>query len=125
MSRALVLLMLTLTLPLAAWASRGHAFDRETLDAARVLAGLDRANLPITLATALPASASHGIEAWTSFDADGRGERIFIYIGSDIFRCARWPFGMRQCRVRLASSSFTKRGILNTDETKKTPTTHR
>jgi hypothetical protein len=67
------------------------------------VAGLDRANLPITLATAPPASASHGIEAWTSYDADGTGERIFIYTGSDIFLCARWPLSLRQCRIRLAS----------------------
>jgi hypothetical protein len=69
-----------------------------------ILAGLDRANLPITLATVAPASASHGIEGWTSYDADGNGERIFVYTGSDMFRCARWPFRMRQCLVRLASA---------------------
>ena len=100
---ALALLMLTLTLHLA-WASRGNTFDRETLETALILAGLDRANLPITLATVAPSSASHGIEAWTSYDAAGCGDRIFVYTGSDMFRCARWPFGMRQCRVRLASA---------------------
>jgi hypothetical protein len=103
MPHALALLMLTLTLHLP-WASRGNAFDRETLKTALILAGLDRANLPITLATVAPSSASHGIEAWTSYDADGKGERIFVYVGSDMFLCARWPFGMRQCRVRLASA---------------------
>ena len=33
------------------WASHGTAFDREALDTALTLAALDRANLPITLAT--------------------------------------------------------------------------
>jgi hypothetical protein len=83
--------------------SQGHAVDRGTLEAVVVLAGLDRSDLPITLATVAPSSASHGVEAWTSYDADGHGERIFVYTGSDMFRCASWPLGMRQCRIRLAS----------------------
>ena len=99
-----LLTALALSLPLlAGWASQGNAVRRETLETAVVLAGLDRANLPITLVTVVPPSASHGIEAWTSYDADGNGERIFVYTGSDMFRCASWPLGMRQCRIRLAS----------------------
>jgi hypothetical protein len=87
----------------AAWASHG-ASDRETLKRVLILAGLDRANLPITLATAAPASASPGVEAWTSYDGDGNGERIFLYTGSDMFRCASRPLAMRQCLLRLASA---------------------
>ena len=98
----LAALMLALSLQFP-WASNGNAADRETLDRAIILAGLDRANLPITLATVAPPSASRGIEAWTSFDANGNGERIFLYTGSDMFRCASRPLGMRQCRIRLAS----------------------
>jgi hypothetical protein len=93
------MLALPLYLP---WAPHGNA-DRETLDRALILAGLDRANLPITLATVAPESASRGIEAWTSSDTDGNGERIFVFTGSDMFRCASRPLGMRQCLVRLAS----------------------
>ena len=99
----LVALMLALPM-LLSWASHGRRFDQETLETVLILAGLGRTNLPITLATDAPASASHGIEAWTSYGADGKAERIFVYTGSDMFRCARWPFGMRQCRVRLASA---------------------
>ena len=88
---------------LVAWASRGASSDQETLERVLTLAGLDRANLPITLATAAPASASSGVEAWTSFDAHGCGERIFVYTGSDMFRCASRPLSMRQCLLRLAS----------------------
>jgi hypothetical protein len=95
------MLVLPLHVP-GAW--QRNAFDRETLETALVLAGLDRANLPITLATVAPAFASRGIEAWTTYDADGNGERIFVYTDSDMFRCASWPFGMRQCLISLASA---------------------
>jgi len=86
-----------------AWASHDASSDQETLERVLILAGLDRANLPITLATAAPASASYGVEAWTSYDAHGCGERIFVYTGSDMFRCASRPLSMRQCLLRLAS----------------------
>lgn len=102
MPGVLALLALTLTLSVP-WVSRSDAIDRQTLDTALLLAGLDRANLPITLAATPPSSASHGIEAWTSHAADGTGKRIFLYTGSDMFRCARWPLSLRQCRIRLAS----------------------
>jgi hypothetical protein len=94
------MLALPLYLP---WTSRGDVFDRETLESALILAGLDGTDLPITLARVAPASASTGVEAWTSYGADGNVEQIFVYTGSDMFRCARWPFGMRQCQIRLAS----------------------
>ena len=99
--------LLTVLMPflmLVAWASRGASSDQETLERVLILAGLDRANLPITLATAAPASASSGVEAWTSYDAHGCGERIFVYTGSDMFRCASRPLSMRQCLLRLASA---------------------
>ena len=102
MRRLLIVLLLTFPLHLP-WVSNGTASDRETLETVLKLSGLDRANLPITLATVAPASASWGIEAWTTYDATGDGERIFVYTGSDMFRCASPPLGMRQCRIRLAS----------------------
>ena len=37
-------------------------------------------------------------------DAHGCGERIFVYTGSDMFRCASRPLSMRQCLLRLASA---------------------
>jgi hypothetical protein len=95
--------VLVAALSRAAWSSDGNAFDRQTLDTARALAGLDRANLPMTLTSVLPASASPGAEAWTFYAADGNAERIFVYTGSDMFRCASWPLVMRQCVIRLAS----------------------
>ena len=85
------------------WDSHGVISDQETLQRVLVLAGLDRANLPITLAKAAPASASIGVEAWMAYD-DECGTRIFVYTGSDMFRCASPPLAMRQCLLRLASS---------------------
>ena len=102
MRHLLAVSMLALALH-SPWTSNGNEVERETLRRVLILAGLDRANLPITLAPVAPSSASHGIEAWTSFDAEEDGERIFIYTGSDMFRCASRPLGMRQCLVRLAS----------------------
>jgi hypothetical protein len=103
MRHVLTPLMLS-SLLYAMWASHGAASDRETLERVLILAGLDRAHLPITLAAAAPASTSPGVEAWTSYDADGNGARIFLYTGSDMFRCASRPLGMRQCLLRLASA---------------------
>jgi hypothetical protein len=96
-------LMLALAVP-APWALHGREVERETLKRVLILARLDRANLPITLTAVVPPPASRGIEAWTSYGADERGERIFVCTGSDIFRCASRPLGMRQCVVRLASA---------------------
>jgi len=100
----LLLTSLLLSLSIhAPWATHDAASDRETLQRVLILAGLDRANLPITLAAAAPVSASRGVEAWTSYD-DECGDRIFVYTGSDMFRCASRPLGMRQCLLRLASA---------------------
>jgi hypothetical protein len=86
-----------------AWGSHA-ASDRATLERVLTLAGFDRASLPIALATAAPASASSGVEAWTSYDADGNGKHIFLYTRSDMFLCASPPLSMRQCLLRLASA---------------------
>ena len=102
MWRVLMGLMLALPLPWW-WASTENASDRETLQVALAMAGLDHAELPITLASVTPPSASRGIEAWTSYDATGIGDRILVYTGSDMFRCAGRPLRMRQCVIRLAS----------------------
>ena len=99
-----VFVALTLALPwLLPWTPTGNASDRETLQVAVVLAGLDDADLPITLVTVTPSSASRGAEAWITYDATGIGQRIFVYTGSDMFRCASRPLRMRQCVIRLAS----------------------
>lgn len=98
-----VLMALMLALPHLPWTSTGNAPDYETLEVALVLAGLNDADLPITLAYDTPASASRGAEAWTSYDATGIGKQIFVYTGSDMFRCASRPLRMRQCVIRLAS----------------------
>jgi hypothetical protein len=103
MRRMVTTVILMFALVHAALASDGNALAQRTLEAARVLAGLDRANLPIALTSVAPASASRGVEAWTTYDVSGNAERIFVYTGSDIFRCASWPLAMRQCLVRLAS----------------------
>jgi hypothetical protein len=99
-----LLITLVLALPmLLPWTPTETASDRETLQVALILAGLNHADLPITLASVTPASASPGAEAWTSYDATGIGKQIFVYTGSDIFRCASRPLRMRQCVIRLAS----------------------
>jgi hypothetical protein len=102
MWRVLMATMLALPMPWW-WASTENASDRETLQVALVMAGLDRADLPITLASVTPPGASRGIEAWTSYDATGIDDRILVYTGSDMFRCASRPLRMRQCVIRLAS----------------------
>jgi len=101
--RLLVAMLLAVPLHVPSVSNRS-ASDRETLATVLKLSGLDRANLPITLATVAPASASRGVEAWTTYDAGGCGERIYVYSGSDMFRCAGRPLGMRQCLLRLASA---------------------
>ena len=80
-----------------------EAIERRTLQDVLLLAALDEAHLPVVLTSVLPPSASPTAEGWTTYTADGRGERIFVYTGSDMFRCARWPLSMHQCLLRLAS----------------------
>ena len=104
MWRVLMGVMLALPLPWW-WASTENASDRETLQVALAMAGLDHAELPITLASVTPPSASRGIEAWTSYDAARVGR----------FVCASASFGS----LRFW---FMKRGTSNMDQTKKTPT---
>ena len=76
--------------------------ERQTLEAARLLAGRS-GRLPIALASVLPDGASsRGIEGWTIPRADGKGEQIFVYTASEIFRCASKGKNY-QCLLRLAS----------------------
>lgn len=87
-------------------ASNQPKVERETLDAALLLTGPAIAKLPIELASVLPDGASSGIEGWTLYRADGQGERILVYTGSKIFRCATEPQQdpqRYQCALRLAS----------------------
>src|SRR5262245_41214326 len=83
-------------------AAQHDRIDRQTLEAARLLTSLEIGRLPIDLTSVLPDSASPGIEGWTIPRTDGKGERIFVYTGSDIFRCASKGENY-QCRLRLAS----------------------
>jgi hypothetical protein len=80
-----------------------EAIERQTLQNVLLLAALDKAHVPVALASVLPHGASPTAEGWTTYAADGRAERIFLYTGSDMFRCARWPLSMRQCLLRVAS----------------------
>jgi hypothetical protein len=80
--------------------------ERRTLEEALLLAGPAIAKLPIELVSVAPDGASHGVEGWTTYHGDGRGERIFVYTGSAIFSCATRPGQnpeSHQCVVRLAS----------------------
>jgi len=77
--------------------------ERQTLNAALFLVDRAVARLPIVLTAMMPDIASPGIQGWTSMGPDGNGERIFIYTGSDVFRCARPSNENRQCVVKLAS----------------------
>ena len=79
--------------------AQGAALDRAVL-----LAGLQFERPPIALTSTLPWTASTGAEAWTTYDANNRGDRIFVYTGSELFQCAtrgRQPDW--QCVLKLAS----------------------
>ena len=76
--------------------------DRQTLDAAISLAGRNFVALPIVTASVPPEGASPGIEGWTTFRADDSGDRIFVYTGSGVFRCAMSGKN-QQCLLKLAS----------------------
>jgi hypothetical protein len=85
-----------------------------------ILAGLDRANLPITLATVAPASASHGIEDILRRRRKRRADlrvyrqrHVSLRVGHSV--CASASSGS----LRL---SFTRRGTSKTDETSRAPT---
>ena len=77
--------------------------EHQTLEAALSLAGRSIAKLPITLASVAPDTASTGVLGWTSVNAAGNGERIFLYTGSATFRCARPSRENYQCVLKLAS----------------------
>ena len=62
------------------------------------------AQLPLVLVSELPRTVSRGAEAWTVFDEQGRGDRIFVYTGSRTFRCASVPRSEQErCLWKLAS----------------------
>ena len=79
--------------------AQGAALDRAVL-----LAGLQFERPPIALTSTLPWTASTGAEAWTTYDANNRGDRIFVYTGSELFQCAsRRPRPDWPCVLKLAS----------------------
>ena len=101
------LLAIALVLPASSRVVEGlDLAEWRTLEAALFLAGPGLAALPIELASSAPDGASPGVEGWIASGADGRAERIVIYTGSGIFRCAKWPhdrFLSHECLIRLAS----------------------
>ena len=101
------LLLLALAVPSSPLTSDNPGpVERQTLEAALMLTGFAIAKLPIELVSVPPNGASPGVEGWTLYRADGQGERIFVYSGSAIFRCASQPdknTESHQCLLRLAS----------------------
>ena len=102
------LLVFALALPSPAQVSdEKDRVRRETLDHARVLANPHSAGVPIVLASILPDSASPGVEAWTVFREDGKGDRVVVYTESSVFICAsrHMPVQVNPyiCRLKLAS----------------------
>jgi hypothetical protein len=77
--------------------------QRETLEDALLLAGLRLADLPIELTSELYPAAAPSVEAWTSYDADGKGSRVVVFTGSVTFRCASKPRSSHSCLLMLAS----------------------
>jgi hypothetical protein len=81
------------------------ADERAVLETALQLAGpqLNR-HLPIVLIAELPGMVSPDAQAWTVYDEQGTGDRIFVYTGSRTFRCASASRqDQDQCLLRLAS----------------------
>jgi hypothetical protein len=103
--RTMALVVCSLALPYSAQASRptSQADAEKALAGAILLAGPSIAGLPIVLAAVPPDEASRGVEAWTLRTADGNGERIVVYSGSEVFRCASDRLDY-QCLLRLASA---------------------
>jgi len=101
------LLVIALVLPPSSRTVEGlDLVELRTLEAALFLAGPGLSAFPIALASSAPDGASPGVEGWIVSGADGQAERIVIYTGSGIFRCAKWPHDgplSRECLVRLAS----------------------
>ena len=82
---------------------RNDDVEHQTLEAALMLAGRSIAKLPIVLVSVTPDTASAGVQGWTTRDATGKAERIFLYTGSGLFRCARPSNETYQCVLKLAS----------------------
>jgi hypothetical protein len=108
-SQTFCAMTVAMTASLVAWPAHARTADdparveRQTLEAALLLAGIATAKLPVSLASVKPDTASAGVQAWTTVGGDGRGERIYIYSGSDLFRCARPSNENYQCLLKLAS----------------------
>lgn len=96
---------LAATMPSTAVAAPSpQTYAPETLRAAIALAGPIAAGLPIELAATPPASSPTTIEGWTTNGDDGRATQIFVYTGSEAFRCAsQRPPVPYLCQVRLAA----------------------
>jgi hypothetical protein len=102
------MLVFALALPSSAQVSdEKERVSRETLDYARVLANPHSAGVLIVLASILPDSASPGVEAWTVFREDGKGDRVVVYTESSVFICAsrNTPVHVNPyvCLLKLAS----------------------
>jgi hypothetical protein len=104
MRTVVALVLFTIGVPCPTQAShREDEIHHQTLERALLLAGSQFARLPITVTSVRPPASSEGVEGWTIFRPDGTGERIFVYAGTDFFRCASWPLSMSQCLLRVAS----------------------
>jgi hypothetical protein len=100
-------LVFTLALPCSSRASDNHdRVDRQTLEAAILLVESSYRQATDRARAGCAARRFSWHRGWTTFQADGPGERIAVYTGSEIFRCASWalqnPEG-RDCVLRLAS----------------------
>jgi hypothetical protein len=81
------------------------AQERAILDKALRLAGpyVD-AHLRLFLVSELPRIVSARAEAWTQFDEDDKGDRIFVYTRSRTFLCAIIPGrDQNRCLLKVAS----------------------
>jgi len=68
------------------------------------LAGLQPARLAVVLTPTLPRAVSPNAEAWTIYDETCKGDRIFLYTRSGVFRCASDEQPLQhQCLLKLAS----------------------
>jgi len=101
---ALFIFVFAFTCPAQASSRTSQAAQR-TLEDAVLLAGPSVAGLPIVLAAILPDGASRGVEGWMLYGQEGHAERIVVYSGSDVFRCASDRVrGDYQCLLRVAST---------------------
>jgi hypothetical protein len=91
-----------MTFGIVAVAHADARLDRDTLEAAMRLAGLQDSGLPVSLASSPPPGSSPGVEGWTTADKTG-ARRVYIYTGSETFRCASSLPPHRQCLLKIAS----------------------